>query len=104
MLRSPQRRPRLPQKPPSDILTLQSKRHLNLVATFCRFGLLRKTAAWAPDGFAVHYAAKLAVYHKCLACFVEDSAQTGAFNLGDDSGERQALQLPNPRNCGENKR
>jgi hypothetical protein len=30
---SPQRRPRLPQKLPSDILTLQSKRHLNLVAT-----------------------------------------------------------------------
>jgi hypothetical protein len=30
---SPQRRPRLPQKPPSDILTLQSKGHLNLVAT-----------------------------------------------------------------------
>jgi hypothetical protein len=33
MLRSPQRRPRLPQKPPSDVLTLQRKRHLNLVAT-----------------------------------------------------------------------
>ena len=30
---SPQRRPRLPQKLPSDILTLQSKGHLNLVAT-----------------------------------------------------------------------
>ena len=28
-----QRRPRLPQKLPSDILTLQSKGHLNLVAT-----------------------------------------------------------------------
>jgi hypothetical protein len=33
MVRSPQRRPRLLQKPPSDILTLQSKGHLNLVAT-----------------------------------------------------------------------
>jgi len=30
---SPQRRPRLPQKLPSDILTSQSKGHLNLVAT-----------------------------------------------------------------------
>jgi hypothetical protein len=30
---SPQRRPRLLQKLPSDILTLQSKGHLNLVAT-----------------------------------------------------------------------
>jgi hypothetical protein len=30
---SPQRRPRLPQNLPSDILTLQSKRHLNLAAT-----------------------------------------------------------------------
>src|SRR4030088_269680 len=30
---STQRRPRLLQKLPSDILTLQSKRHLNLVAT-----------------------------------------------------------------------
>jgi len=33
---SPQRRPRLPQKLPSDILTLQSKGHLNLVATMQR--------------------------------------------------------------------
>jgi hypothetical protein len=30
---SPQRRPRLPQKLPSDISTLQKSRHLNLVAT-----------------------------------------------------------------------
>jgi hypothetical protein len=30
---SPQRRPRLSRKLPSDILTLQSKGHLNLVAT-----------------------------------------------------------------------
>jgi hypothetical protein len=36
---STQRRPRLPQKLPSDILTLQSKGHLNLVATS---GLLAK--------------------------------------------------------------
>ena len=36
MVMSPQRRPRLPEKLPSDILTLQSKRHLNLVATFAK--------------------------------------------------------------------
>jgi hypothetical protein len=33
---SPQRRPWLPQKLPSDILTLQSKGHLNLVATLAQ--------------------------------------------------------------------
>jgi hypothetical protein len=33
ILGSPQRRPKLPQKPPSDISTLQRMRHLNLVAT-----------------------------------------------------------------------
>jgi hypothetical protein len=41
---SPQRWPRLPQKLPSDILTLQSKGHLNLVAT-----MLRQAQGRPPD-------------------------------------------------------
>ena len=40
---SPQRRPRLPRKLPSDILTLQSNGHLNLVATPCWQTLLKKS-------------------------------------------------------------
>ena len=49
--RSPQRRPRLPQKLPSDILTLQSKGHLNLVATLMglRMGRRQVNRSEAPE-------------------------------------------------------
>src|SRR5229473_2612639 len=44
---SPQRRPRLPQKLPSDISTLQSNGHLNLVATHAAVSVKRTCTGFA---------------------------------------------------------
>jgi hypothetical protein len=50
---STQRRPRLLQKLPNDILALQSKRHLNLVATTGYFNVEHEVLAQRSFGLCV---------------------------------------------------